>query len=268
MLNKFTSPEQLEKSYTDLEKEFTKKCQELAQLKKQLENAPVSQDISTSEKVDTTQSENIKSEKMPENQQNESNLKENILNCVMNLIDESVETHDETCPLEQKNDEDIMLGADDKKASIVEMVGVERIESEVEQTKDISSNLEEKSEFGLDLRYKASEFLRKNQEAKAFGKEMSKILLKDKKLLALDDPFMVAYAIALKNAKSNSKNQEESKPVEQPIQVGLEPKQKEKNENIVPLLGRDLLGIAPQKMSRKFGSIDEAGRELLKKLQV
>ena len=155
MIEKFQDAEQMEKSYENLEKEFTKKCQELSLLKKQLE-------------------EKVKEEpKSPE--------------------------------------------------------------------------------INLEFRTKASEFLSSISDAKEYSKEMSKILLTDKEILSLSDPFKVAYAMAKVN-KSNEKIEE---PKEEKIETTVEEVIKKPS---VPL---GASGFPPARIKPKFKSLDDAREELI-----
>lgn len=156
MIEKFADAEQMEKSYENLEKEFTKKCQELSALKKQLE----------------------------------------------------------------------------------------------EKTKEEPKT----PEINLEYRAKASEFLSSISDAKEYSKEMSKILLENKEILSLSDPFGVAYAMA-KVKKSEEKNEEETK---------TQPKEEEVREVIkTPVAPLGVSGFPPARIKPKFKSLDDAREELI-----
>lgn len=224
-LDKFASAEQLEKSYLDLEKEFTKKCQELAKLKREMQEKEGSIDENKAV-VDEEKVEEV----MPE------------------IIKESGEEV-EQIPL--KTLEEV---AEEKK---LEKFQVEEGVKENEVKKE-----ETFPQFDLSLRLKASEFLRKNEDAKHLGKEMAKILLKDKKLLSLDDPFKVAYALALQNKRAN---EGENKKFEENLKVEKVEEVKD-DKPVVKILGKNMLGVSPQRKTPRFSSIEEAGREILKSL--
>ena len=187
MIEKFENVEEMEKSYQNLEKEFTKKCQELAGLKKEL----------LSLKEQEAEENNVPAEP------------------VVALVEEQAEP--------------------------------EKVEEPIKNA----------SEFGLDFRAKAGEFLRQNEDAKAYSKEISKILLKDKSLLNCSDPFMVAYAMVLKNEAKNKPKMEEV-PVSKKIESVMED-----IKPTVPLISKEMVGLAPVKTKPKFKTLEDAREELL-----
>lgn len=199
MLEKFSCAEELEKSYMNLEKEFTKKCQELASLKKELVES-----VGVNEPV----------------------------------LDENEPLEDEV------QHEEVCVEAEDNSSLCDEKV---------------LENLHEKSVFGVDFRAKAGEFLKNNDDAKQYAKDISKLLIKDKSLLNCSDPFMVAYAMVLKD-------QLKSKPQVDDVCETEDLKEvvpKKSSVEVLPLISKTMVGGAPFKSKPKFRTLEDARNELM-----
>lgn len=181
MIEKFNDTETMEKSYENLEKEFTKKCQELSRVKNELRE------------------------------------------------------------LQEEKNADLVItaGASPRPTETIE---------EGKATDD------EPTKFNTEFRAKAGEFIRKNADAKAYSREISKVLLKDPSLLNCADPFAVAYALVLKDKKPENKEvsvlvQEITAPVEQ--------------KPSIPVISKEMVGFVPGKVKPKFSSLDDARSELI-----
>lgn len=229
--DKFNSEEELVKAYKQLEREFTKKSQELSQLKKEREESgKVSEDEASS-----------MSDLMCLSQE-ENNLE---------LSDENVLMG------EQKIEDD--LGSREE----------EKVETEPIVSPKIDKTDGDKSQLDVDFREKASRFLRSAPEVKAYSKEIAKVLLENKNLLNCDDPLSVAYSLVrgqevIKNDGVCRKMQEE-KDLSTNIINGLagdNPIQP-KVIDVAILSGRGL-GSAPRGVRRRCATLEEAGEEVLK----
>ena len=168
MIGKFENEEALLKSYGDLEREFTKKCQELSRVRKELElrvgETKVSEDVEANEAVE------------------EISQNEELVDFVESLHEQEVEPQI-TEPV--VDDEARQLGI---------------MEVEPEKAVSVGDN--------LIFRAKANEFLLNNSDAAGYSREIAKVLMKDKSLLSCADPFQVAYALVLKNKKDEVKSNE------------------------------------------------------------
>ena len=228
MIGKFENEEALLKSYGDLEKEFTKKCQELSKVKKELEE--VKKPL-TEEDVDTLESA-------------------------------------EDLTLEAIGDDATAVGEVVKEQEVVEPHEIiDRVEEAGEKI-EIEENLvteEGVEKFDkLDFRAKANEFLLNNSDARVYSKEIAKLLMKDKSLLSCSDPFQVAYALVLKERNERGKI-ETPKPVSEENFKDETTDMREKTSDIVSLLGRKTASAKPLRVVQKFRTMDDARAELLRR---
>lgn len=228
MIGKFENEEALLKSYGDLEKEFTKKCQELSKVKKELEEVKkplIEDDVDTLESADDLTLEAIGDDATAVGEV----VKEQEVAEPHEII-ESVEEAGEKIEIEE---------------NLVAEEGVEKFDK-------------------LDFRAKANEFLLNNSDARAYSKEIAKLLMKDKSLLSCSDPFQVAYALVLKERNERGKI-ETPKPVSEENFKDEITDTREKTRDIVSLLGRKTASAKPLRVVQKFRTMDDARAELLRR---
>ena len=229
MIGKFENEEVLLKSYGDLEKEFTKKCQELSRVKKELEDARQGfGEMQTDEiqKTDLIESE-ITSQPVEEVVEDAE--------LTMNLLEE------EKCEQEVETDE-------------------------VSQTDEWASGTNDSVQFDkLGFRLKANEFLAENSEARAYTKEIAKVLLSDKSLLSCADPFKVAYALVLKDKSSVLADVHPIKEGEMEKSDSRDNEELKKINPSVSLLGRKTSTVAPIRVVQKYRTMDDARAELMRR---
>lgn len=226
LINKFNSEEALCESYQKLEKEFTRKCQELAKVKKELEEKIEKQETFIS---------------------SEPEFEEVVLPAGL----EEVSGDNETL-----NNESVTTSESVVSNQIEEVV--DRVNEDKKETTTTQNEY-----FNLDFRAKAGEFMQKTPKARAFAKEISKILLTDKTLLNCSDPFGVAFALALKNASEKNSELKTSEVKEGEEEQVVTP------QMIIPkisVLSSGVIGTSPRETKKRFNSISDAGEEILKRL--
>lgn len=235
--DKFNSEEELVKAYKQLEREFTKKSQELSQLKKEREESVLASE------------DDVFS--MPE------------LMC-LSQEENNLELSDENALIDEQKIEEIGDGLGGCEE--------EKVEGEPVVSPEIDKTDGDKSQLDVDFREKASRFLRSAPEVKAYSKEIAKVLLENKNLLNCDDPLSVAYSLVrgqevIKNDGIYRKAQEEkvlsSNNFNDSVdELGNIPSQP-KVVDVAILSGRGL-GTAPRGVRRRCATLEEAGEEVLK----
>lgn len=242
MIGKFENEEALLKSYTDLEREFTKKCQELSKIKKELACG-----------------ESASLEILEPEVQGEIKVEEESVNA------ENVINDGEIADISLDGLDELVAGSEEKREEIVEEESTREDCSKNNDIKEAESVESNEPIFGLDFRVKASEFLRNNEEAKEYAKEISKMLLKDKSLLSCSDPFGVAYALVLKEKGK----QVEEKMVEPKNEIIKEQNAIEKATNKIPasigVLGKSASGFSSHRVVQRFRTMEDARSELLRR---
>lgn len=169
---KFKDEESLVKGYENLEKEFTKKCQELGEIKKRVKDLGV--DLGT----------------IFNGENNEKGTTEETV-----ILEPSEEVKGCECD-----------NLDKTKINEVEAEKREKIEKEAEIVgKNPQINME-------NFKSEVAAFLEKEPDAKNYIKDISKILIKDKSLFNTDSPLKIAYMMAKSLAsefKSKQANKED-----------------------------------------------------------
>ena len=225
---KFNSPEELKAGYISLEKEFTKKCQELSAVKKEMEKELIKMEASVidelalaSENLDDLASEVLDGESMADEQIAES--------------EEIIEFNSEAEEVGEK---------------------IEKVEEPI-----TSSEVEEKNkkpyEFGLKFRNDVIKFLSKFPDAKNYMKEISKILLKDKSLLSSSEPIKYAYFMAKGKAEDSKKEDEKHS------EIAAKNSSSQIEQKSYPrLLGASRAGFGGA-ASKKYSSFEDARADLI-----
>lgn len=167
MSGKFLNEESLIKSYENLEREFTKKCQELSRLKKEISESEIKKDENVKNKEDSQQK-------------------------VDEALIEAVEEVEEKIEKEQDeasgNGEDVTL----------EKKNEDSIQTEKVKT-IISRSVAEKLKKG------AEELFEKYPESVNLKKEITQELLNSRELLSHQSPFYLAYLIVKDKMKLKEK---------------------------------------------------------------
>ena len=235
MIGKFENEEALLKSYGDLEKEFTKKCQELSRVRKELEMRECERQVEVIE------------------DKNEETV-------VANDAGEEVR--------EALGNEDAEVGSfNDIERDMAN--GPEIIESSDGVVEDLAvvqdmPSAENLAFDNLLVRAKANDFLISNADAREYARDIAKVLLADKSLMACSDPFTVAYALVLKNKQHENKN--EVKKQENLAKLPLKKEDEDiKSKATVSLLSRNIASFSPARVVQKYRTMDDARAELMRR---
>ena len=230
MIGKFENEEALLKSYGDLEREFTKKCQELSKLKKEFAEL----DTKGSDEIVVDNEEKVSAEEaVDEIEPRATNVE---------VVDEEI-SHDLILNNAIKNDVD--EDADEKKEPL--------------EKRELDESFN-----NLLVRAKANEFLLNNIEARAYSREIAKVLMKDKSLLSCSDPFQVAYALVLKDKQSRGTSTSHEPALNGVVEVKEESVDSTKIGG-VSLLGRNHSVFSPARIVKKYRNIDDARDELIRR---
>ena len=225
MIGKFENEEALLKSYSDLEKEFTKKCQELSKLKREVEERE-------KQVEDDAEAESVE------------------------LVDanEAVEVIDLI--------EDAGTGEEAVLHEIVEAVeGDNKNDCADSSLVDEDENVDFNN---LIVRARANEFLINNTDAREYARDIAKLLMKDKSLMKCADPFQVAYALVLKDRRKDERVFEEGTKKES-VKEEKNVQEEEIVKPNINLLGRNASVFSPARVVQKFRTMDDAREELLRR---
>lgn len=275
MIGKFNDVTALEKSYESLEKEFTKKCQELSAIKKQM--------MQSAETVDESETTNKNAENAESIVKNENNDTQNVDIIQGDVIATSVLGDDTISDCDGALDDTLTVNSSNLVESNNSSIGsisdgLEKVSSvgdtissgsEDDGFKSNKENNSDKFEFNsLDFRTRAGEFLASNPEAREYAKEMSKILLTDKSLFNTTDPFKLAFALAKVNnlaGVSVKKESETAKPSSNSLNI--EASEPMGDSSPVAILTSKMVGNAPAGARSVYNSLSEASESLLRQLK-
>lgn len=236
MIGKFENEEALLKSYGDLEKEFTKKCQELSRVKKELEMR--------------------ESEKQVECDEDD--------NGTIVIANDAGEDAGQPVEGEEVATAETVNTLENEEFFEPEMT--ENLDGDVDNLTG-GQDLSRGDNLALDnllVRAKANEFLISNADAREYARDIAKVLLSDKSLLSCSDPFGVAYALVLKNKQKIDKN--EVKVQENLAKIPIEKQGEELNtKSTISLLGKNLATFSPARVVQKYRTMDDARAELMRR---
>lgn len=265
MIEKFNDISALEKSYESLEREFTKKCQELSELKKQVAQS----------------SENNICKSLHETNDENSEETHKSADCDTQNVDTVVSGEDFTVVSDSINFSenepngavtDVVTSNETKIADGEKIISDQSEiikETEDEKLKTRQADNSDKFDFGsLDFRTKASEFLALNPEAREYAKEISKILLTDRTLFKTADPFKLAFALAKVNNLAGPSAGSKPETVTQNNNSGsVEAVEPMGVSTPVAILSSRMVGNAPAGARSGYRTLSEASESLLKLLR-
>lgn len=251
--NKFNSEEDLVKAYKELEKEFTKKSQELAGLKKEREEYMKKSDAELSREFDEFCP--------PKGDEEVVSIEQKTF-----LTDEEWEAcktiNNEYIPPENEN-------VSSEKGDILSEIFLD--DDDAENPLDPDNEVLGYCYNNVEFRKKACEFLNKGGEAKRHAKAIAKVLLQNKDILRCKDPLFVAYTMAVGQDVLDAVDRGEIEPREKEISRLLlgekvEPEEKIHEDKMpdVKLLAGTGFGSAPRGVKRRCATLEEAGEEILK----
>lgn len=251
--NKFNSEEELVKAYHQLEKEFTKKSQELASLKREKEERARKSDEELSQEFDEFCPPKEVEEVQPVEQK--SFLKDAELEACEAVTSEYIPPEDENILQENGN------------------ISLENFSKDDDAENPLVPNSEVLGYCynNVEFRKKANEFLNKGGDAKRHAKAIAKVLLQNKDILRCKDPLFVAYTMALGQDVLDKGDRGEVESREKEMSF-LENDEKKGGKDLaigdkvvdVTLLSGSGVGSAPRGIKRRCTTLEEAGEEVLK----
>lgn len=265
MIEKFNDISALEKSYESLEREFTKKCQELSELKKQVAQSSENNICKSLHETNDENSEETHKSADCDTQ----NVDTVVLGEDFTVVSDSVNTN-------ESEPDDVLTDAitigDTKSVCDEKLINNESENektAEDEKLKTRQADNSDKFDFGsLDFRTKASEFLASNPEAREYAKEISKILLTDRTLFKTADPFKLAFALAKVNNLAGPSAGSKPETVTQNNNSGsVEAVEPMGVSTPVAILSSRMVGNAPAGARSGYRTLSEASESLLKLLR-